>query len=56
MHRCLLDLKKTNNKWPVITVHVRIPVGMIGSKDTNVTTHPQMNMPFHLSHKGFPLL
>ena len=32
MHRCLLDLKKTNNKWPVITVHVRIPVGMIDSK------------------------
>ena len=50
---CLLDFNQTNDKWLIITAHVRIPVDMIGSNSTNSTAHPLINMPFHLSHKGF---
>ena len=56
MHWCLMDFKQTNDKWLVITAHVIIPVDMIGSKDTNLMAHPQINMPFHRSHKAFSLL
>lgn len=34
MHIRLFDLNQTNEKWLVITAHVRIAVDIIGSKDT----------------------
>ena len=52
----MLDLNQTDDKLLVITAHDRIPVDMIGSKDKNSTTHPQMNMLAHLSHESFLLL
>ena len=53
MHCCLLDLNQTNDKWLVITAHVRIPVDMLGSKDTSSVAHSQINMSFQVSDKRF---